>query len=290
MDRGVRTGLDLGVARPHDSTMQSHPPSILDMIADQRWRDALEAELPAGYAEQIAFVLASRVRAGERIAPVLPVVFRALDLVPIDQVRVVIVGQDPYPTAGDADRLAFSANGNGGLPSSSARIFAELRRDLGCAKPSNGNLTLWAQRGVLLLNTALTTKVGTAWGHASIDWETFTRAILRIVASRCNDPIAAIRRTPRCSQVQTLVYADGAKLSGDRGRRTLLPQCAAGNCIPGPPQRADQRTASSMKLPTLPTRLACSWYGSLCMSTATGRRSRTGEGLHRSSGTTARRP
>lgn len=163
--------------------MQSDPSSILDMIADKGWRDALEAELPTGYAEQIALELALRIRAGERIAPALPVAFRALDLVPIDQVHVVIVGQDPYPTEGDADGLAFSASGNGALPISLARIFAELRRDLGCVKPSNGDLTRRAQRGVLLIITALTTKLGTAWGHASIDWEKFTRAVLRIVAA-----------------------------------------------------------------------------------------------------------
>jgi len=168
----------------HIRSMLSHPPSILNSIADEGWRDALEAELPAGYAERIALELAVRTRAGGRIAPALSIAFCALDLMEIDQVHVVIVGQDPYPTGSDAEGLAFSASGNGGLPSSLARMFAELRRDLRCAKPSNGDLTLWAQREVRLLNNALTTKEGTAWGLASIDWETFTRTVLRVIARR----------------------------------------------------------------------------------------------------------
>lgn len=79
----------------HIRTMLSHPPSILDSIADEGWRDALEAKLPAGYAERIALELAVRTRAGGRIAPALSIAFRALDLAAIDQMHVVIVGH-PY--------------------------------------------------------------------------------------------------------------------------------------------------------------------------------------------------
>lgn len=194
----------------HIRTMLSHPPSILDSIADEGWRNALEAELPAGYAERIALELAVRTRAGGRIAPALSIAFRALDLVAIDQMHVVIVGQDPYLTAGDAEGLAFSASGNGGLPSSLARIFAELRRGLGCAKPSNSDLTLWVQREVLLLNNALTTKEGTAWGLASIDWETFTRTVLRVNARRSRP--SAIRLWGRKAQALAGEFTSTARL------------------------------------------------------------------------------
>jgi uracil-DNA glycosylase len=164
--------------------MNNHPDSILKMIADDGWREALGADLPEGYPEQVAAALALRLDAGERIAPPLSSVFRALEMVPIADVRGVIVGQDPYPGEGDADGLAFSARNSVNLPASLAKIIAELRRDFDFGQPENGDLTPWAERGVLLLNAALTTVVGTAWGHGDIDWETFVRVVLRIVARK----------------------------------------------------------------------------------------------------------
>lgn len=101
-------------------------------------------------------------------------VFAALEAVPPGAVRVVILGQDPYPTPGHANGLAFSVSRGVPLPRSLANIFAELAADTG-ARPANGDLTGWARQGVLLLNTALSTLPGKAGAHARIGWDGLAR-------------------------------------------------------------------------------------------------------------------
>ena len=96
-------------------------------------------------------------------------VFRALDLCPPEKARVVILGQDPYPTAGNADGLAFSVPPGTRLPASLRNIYREMAEDIGCTPP-DGDLGRWAAQGVLLLNTALTVPVGEANGHARLGW------------------------------------------------------------------------------------------------------------------------
>lgn len=113
-------------------------------------------------------------------------VFRALSL-PLPEVRVVIVGQDPYPTPGHAHGLAFSVpNHVQPLPKSLANIFSELRSDVGGA-PESGDLTPWVDQGVLLLNRVLTVRAGNPGSHRGRGWETFTEAVLRATA-----PVAVV--------------------------------------------------------------------------------------------------
>lgn len=111
-------------------------------------------------------------------------VFAALELTPPEVVRVVLLGQDPYPMAGNANGLAFSVARGMELPSSLNNLFLGLHRELGTAIPTHGDLTAWALRGVLLLNTVLTVRQGQPHSHANKGWEDFVLAVLRHVAAR----------------------------------------------------------------------------------------------------------
>jgi uracil-DNA glycosylase len=105
---------------------------------------------------------------------------RAFDLTPPDKVKVVILGQDPYPTKGHAHGLAFSVQPHvKPIPASLRNIFREYQDDLGYAQPSSGDLTTWAERGVLLLNTILTVEEGKPLSHANIGWEKLTYEVIK---------------------------------------------------------------------------------------------------------------
>jgi len=134
---------------------------------------------PTG-AELIAF-LQTRLSAGATVYP--PEPMRALALTPLSEVRVVILGQDPYHGAGQAEGLAFSVAPDTRIPPSLRNIFKELQRDLGLAPPANGSLLRWAGQGVLLLNTSLTVEDGQPASHAQQGWERLTDAVIQ----HCSD-------------------------------------------------------------------------------------------------------
>lgn len=135
--------------------------------------------------------LRAEVAAGRRYLPAGPNVLRAFTF-PFDAVRVLIVGQDPYPTPGHAVGLSFSvAPDVRPLPRSLANIFAEYRSDLGYPEPSSGDLTPWAQRGVLLLNRVLTVQPGNPASHRGRGWEAVTECAIRALAGR-GQPMVAI--------------------------------------------------------------------------------------------------
>ena len=123
-----------------------------------------------GAADAIAAGLDRRIAAGAEVLPPAPAIFCALRLTPLETVRVVILGQDPYPTPGDAHGLAFSYVGRRRLPPSLKTILAEMADDLGCPAPASGDLSHWARQGVLLLNTALTVEAGAAGAHLRLGW------------------------------------------------------------------------------------------------------------------------
>lgn len=111
--------------------------------------------------------------------------YRALQLTPLVEVKVVLLGQDPYPTKGVADGLAFSVSKRASkFPASLANIFQELVADLGCAYPAHGDLSSWAKQGVLLLNTSLTTEVNRAGSHGGLGWEELAQEILEVLRRR----------------------------------------------------------------------------------------------------------
>ena len=123
--------------------------------------------------------------AGKQVLPAPVNVFNALLLTPIESVKVVILGQDPYPTPGDAHGLAFSYVGRRRLPASLQAILAEMADDLGCERPPAGDLSRWARQGVLLLNTALTTEAGCAGAHLKLGWSTLAdQAVAAASATR----------------------------------------------------------------------------------------------------------
>jgi uracil-DNA glycosylase len=128
--------------------------------------------------------LDDEVAAGGRVLPAPDDVFNALRLTPLAGVRVVILGQDPYPTPGDAHGLAFSVSPGVTVPRSLANIFKELASDLGLPRPAHGHLDAWARQGVLLLNACLTVEAGRAGSHRGLGWEALTDEMIRAVSDR----------------------------------------------------------------------------------------------------------
>ncbi|MGI6020297.1 MAG: uracil-DNA glycosylase [Lachnospiraceae bacterium] len=118
-------------------------------------------------------------------------IFSAFDHTPLEKVKVVILGQDPYHEPGQAHGLCFSVKEGVQIPPSLQNIYRELHDDLGCYIPNNGNLTKWADQGVLLLNTVLTVRAHQANSHKNIGWLEFTDAAIKAAAS-CDRPIAFI--------------------------------------------------------------------------------------------------
>jgi uracil-DNA glycosylase len=144
------------------------------------WAVALAPVADAAAAVE-ARVAAARA-AGAAIAPAEADVWRALELTPPEAVRVVLLGQDPYPALGHADGLAFSVRPGVPPPRSLANVLRELEADLGIPPPRNGSLEPWARQGVLLLNTALTVEEGAANAHARWGWTPVTDAIIDAVS------------------------------------------------------------------------------------------------------------
>jgi len=145
------------------------------------WVEPLSGEFAQPYmADLKRFLLAER-EAGKRIFPRAANWFRALDLTPLDQVRIVILGQDPYHGEGQAHGLCFSVPNGVRPPPSLVNIFKELKSDLGIQPAPHGFLEHWSAQGVLLLNSVLTVEMGRAASHQNRGWERFTDAVIRIV-------------------------------------------------------------------------------------------------------------
>jgi uracil-DNA glycosylase len=130
-----------------------------------------------------AFLIAEK-QAGKRIFPAGSEWFRALDLTPLDKVRVVILGQDPYHGAGQAHGLCFSVRPGTRIPPSLVNIYKEMEADLGIPPARHGFLEHWSEQGVLLLNSVLTVEMGLAASHQGRGWERFTDAVIRLVNAR----------------------------------------------------------------------------------------------------------
>ena len=126
-----------------------------------------------------------------RVFPPSDDIFRAFELTPLKDVKVVILGQDPYHGEGQAHGLCFSVRPRVDIPPSLVNIYKELHDDLGCSIPNNGYLVKWAKQGVLLLNTVLTVRAHEAFSHRNIGWEEFTDAAIRAV-DRQDRPIVFI--------------------------------------------------------------------------------------------------
>jgi uracil-DNA glycosylase len=162
----------------------------LRSIVDPGWADALEPV--AGRIAAMGDFLRAEVAAGRRYLPAGENVLRAFKQ-PFAQVRVLIVGQDPYPTPGHAVGLSFSvAPEVRRLPGSLVNIFREYSEDLGYPTPTTGDLTPWTERGVLLLNRVLTVQPGKPGSHRGKGWEEVTEQAIRALAARKTEPLVAI--------------------------------------------------------------------------------------------------
>ena len=148
------------------------------------WQEKLQQEFDEPYFEElIEFV--KREYAQGTCYPPGNLIFNAFNLCPLSQVKVVLIGQDPYHEPGQAHGLCFSVNDGVPFPPSLRNIFQEIQADLGTPVPASGNLTRWAEQGVLLLNATLTVRAHAAASHQKHGWERFTDAVIRLVSAEC---------------------------------------------------------------------------------------------------------
>ncbi|MFN7024626.1 MAG: uracil-DNA glycosylase [Pseudorhizobium sp.] len=158
---------------------------VEEVRLEESWKKALAPEFSDPYMGALRRFLMEEKEAGKRIFPKGAEYFLALDLTPLDQVKVVILGQDPYHGAGQAHGLCFSVQPGVRIPPSLVNIYKELKADLGIAPASHGFLEHWARQGVLLLNSVLTVEEARAASHQGQGWERFTDAVIRLVNERC---------------------------------------------------------------------------------------------------------
>ena len=153
------------------------------------WRAALLPVLQSAQARRLGGWLAREEANGKTVYPPRGQRLRALELTPLDEAKVVILGQDPYHGPGQAHGLCFSVPEGVPTPPSLVNIYKELESDLGIARRAHGNLEHWARQGVLLLNTCLTVEAGRAGSHAGKGWEAITDAVVAAVAERAEPSV-----------------------------------------------------------------------------------------------------
>jgi uracil-DNA glycosylase len=151
----------------------------MDVKIEQGWKKILQDEFDKPYFTEISHFLKTEKSQGKIIYPPGPQIFNAFDKTPFDKVKVVLLGQDPYHGPGQAMGLSFSVPDGIKPPPSLINIFKELHTDVGIPIPKTGNLTKWAEQGVLLLNASLTVRVNEPNSHAKIGWHTFTDAVIQ---------------------------------------------------------------------------------------------------------------
>ena len=156
----------------------------MEVRIEQSWKNALSSEFQKEYFGRLVSFLYQEKAEGKTIFPPGSQIFRAFDLTPVDKVKVVILGQDPYHGIGQANGLCFSVNKGIPFPPSLLNIFKEIQSDMGTTIPQDGDLTRWSDQGVLLLNATLTVRASQAGSHQRRGWEEFTDAAIRELASR----------------------------------------------------------------------------------------------------------
>jgi len=157
----------------------------MNVSIHQSWKEVLQEEFSKPYFEQL--VLFVKREYSENICyPKGQQIFSAFNHCPLPEVKVVIIGQDPYHGEGQANGLCFSVHDGIPHPPSLVNIFRELNTDLGVPYPLSGNLERWASQGVLLLNATLTVRANNAGSHQKQGWETFTDAVIKAVSAHCN--------------------------------------------------------------------------------------------------------
>lgn len=158
----------------------------MNVKIEQSWKDALSGEFDKDYFIKLTDFVRNEYLSGKQIYPAPANIFNAFNLCPLDKVKVVIIGQDPYHEPGQAHGLCFSVLPPTKVPPSLVNIYKEIQNDLGHPSVTHGDLTYWAEQGVLLLNATLTVQAHLAASHAGKGWEHFTDAVIREVAKRNN--------------------------------------------------------------------------------------------------------
>ncbi|MEZ4912089.1 MAG: uracil-DNA glycosylase [Saprospiraceae bacterium] len=147
------------------------------------WREGLKSEFEKPYFDRISSTIKGSIAAGKTVYPPGKLIFKALNSVSPKDVKVVILGQDPYHNPNEAMGLSFSVPRGIKVPPSLINVYKELRRDLGIDIPSHGDLTAWSDQGVLLLNAILTVEAKTPGSHRNIGWQTFTDSIITYISN-----------------------------------------------------------------------------------------------------------
>lgn len=157
----------------------------MDVKINDSWKQVLKEEFEKPYFDQIVNFLKTERAAGKTTFPSGPNIFNAFNKTPFDKVKVVILGQDPYHGIGQAHGLSFSVLPGVKIPPSLQNIFKEIKADIGVENsPNFGDLTHWAEQGILLLNAALTVRNGEPMSHAKIGWTQFTDAVIKTISDK----------------------------------------------------------------------------------------------------------
>ena len=155
----------------------------------ESWKIELNKEFTAPYMSDLRSFLKQQILLGKKIYPPMSKIFNAFNLTPLNKVKVVIVGQDPYHGEGQANGLSFSVEKLKKIPPSLQNIFKELFDDLRITSPQNGDLQNWAHQGVLMLNNSLTVEQGMPGSHQGKGWEKFTDSVLKIINEKRNNVV-----------------------------------------------------------------------------------------------------
>lgn len=157
----------------------------MEVRIEQSWKNALSGEFEKPYFESLVRFLHEEKAQGRMIFPPGSQIFKAFELTPLSEVKVVILGQDPYHGPGQAHGLSFSVPEGVPAPPSLKNIFKEIESDLGQKMSGYPNLENWAKQGVLLLNAVLTVRASEAASHSRIGWQEFTDAVIRYISENC---------------------------------------------------------------------------------------------------------
>ena len=157
----------------------------MEVRIENSWKSALAGEFGKPYFASLVRFLHEEKASGKKIFPPGSQIFKAFELTPVSQVKVVILGQDPYHGLGQAHGLSFSVPDGIPAPPSLKNIFKEIETDLGICMSGYPNLEKWARQGVLLLNAVLTVRSGEAASHSKIGWQEFTDAVIKYISDNC---------------------------------------------------------------------------------------------------------
>ena len=196
----------------------------MNVKLEPSWKAALTEEFAKPYFSELTDFVREAYQTA-LVYPPAPLIFNALDSCPLSQIRVVILGQDPYHGAGQAHGLSFSVPEGVAHPPSLINIFKELESDIGKVYPNSGSLTSWASQGVLLLNATLTVDAGRAGSHQNKGWEQFTDAVIDVISTQCDQIVFLLwgnyakQKGKRINRDKHLILSSGhpSPLSANRG-------------------------------------------------------------------------